>query len=123
GHRRLQFSGVINILDILNDIGELPLPPYIERNSAEFTSEDAERYQTVYAQPAGSVAAPTAGLHFTPELLKQIRALGVEVHFVTLHVGLGTFAPVKADTMDAHKMHEERFHASEATARAVNDAK
>jgi len=123
GHRRLQFSGVKNILDVLNDIGEMPLPPYIERNSAEFTSEDAERYQTVYAQPAGSVAAPTAGLHFTPELLRQIRALGVEVHFVTLHVGLGTFAPVKAETLDAHTMHEERFQVSDATARAVNDAK
>jgi len=123
GHRRLKFFGVKNILGILNDIGELPLPPYIERKDTAFTSEDAERYQTVYAQPSGSVAAPTAGLHFTPELLKQIRALGVEVHFVTLHVGLGTFAPVKADTLDAHTMHEERFVVSEATARAVNDAK
>ncbi|HEX4343489.1 MAG TPA: tRNA preQ1(34) S-adenosylmethionine ribosyltransferase-isomerase QueA [Verrucomicrobiae bacterium] len=123
GHRRLQFSGVPNILDVLDQIGELPLPPYIERKTTEFSAEDATRYQTVFAQTAGSVAAPTAGLHFTPELLAQIRALGVEVHFVTLHVGLGTFVSVKTETLAAHNMHEERFEVSASTAHAVNEAK
>jgi S-adenosylmethionine:tRNA ribosyltransferase-isomerase len=85
--------------------------------------EDRTRYQTIFAQPPGSVAAPTAGLHFTPELMDAIRARGVEIQFVTLHVGLGTFAPVKSQTLDAHVMHEERYEISEATACAVNAAK
>jgi S-adenosylmethionine:tRNA ribosyltransferase-isomerase len=142
GHRRLRFDGTPNILDTLDDLGEIPLPPYITRKgkpdsdsartgatSQRADSEigapdfDRERYQTIFAQPPGSVAAPTAGLHFTPELLAQIRAHGVDVHFVTLHVGLGTFAPVKADTLAEHTMHEERYELSEATARVVNEAK
>lgn len=123
GHRRLKFSGVENIFGVLNEIGEMPLPPYIQRADKRFSEEDHERYQTVFAKTAGSIAAPTAGLHFTPELLRQICERGVEVHFVTLHVGLGTFVPVKAQTLEAHKMHEERFEVSEATARAVNLAK
>ena len=85
--------------------------------------EDKERYQTVFAKPAGSVAAPTAGLHFTPELLEQIRARGVKICFVTLHVGLGTFASVKTESLAEHKMHEERFEIGEETVRAVNEAK
>ena len=131
GHRRLQFTGCENILTQLDVLGEIPLPPYIRRGaaiSAELeadskTREDRERYQTVFAQPPGSVAAPTAGLHFTPELLEKIRTLGVEICFVTLHVGLGTFAPVKAKSLTEHVMHEERFEISEATARTVNNAK
>lgn len=123
GHRRLQFSGSNNILDELDSLGELPLPPYIERAQKKLPASDKERYQTVFAQPAGSVAAPTAGLHFTENLLAKIRAHGVEIHFVTLHVGLGTFAPVKAGTLAEHLMHEERFEVSEATAKAVNTAK
>jgi len=127
GHRRLRFTGTKNILEDLDRIGEVPLPPYIERapgtpNSGS-ASQDRERYQTVYAQPPGSVAAPTAGLHFTESLLEKIRALGVHICFVTLHVGLGTFAPVKAETLSAHKMHEERYELSEDTARAINNAK
>ena len=123
GHRRLLLAGVRNILDVLDQLGEIPLPPYITRNHPSEAANDNQRYQTVFAQPAGSVAAPTAGLHFTEKLLDEIRARGVEVQFVTLHVGLGTFAPVKTETLDAHVMHEERYELSEATAQAVNDAK
>jgi S-adenosylmethionine:tRNA ribosyltransferase-isomerase len=123
GHRRLQFSGTPNILNDLDSLGELPLPPYIARDKNTLPASDHERYQTVFAQPAGSVAAPTAGLHFTEKLLADIRARGVEILFVTLHVGLGTFAPVKAETLAEHVMHEERFEVTEATATAVNTAK
>jgi S-adenosylmethionine:tRNA ribosyltransferase-isomerase len=121
GHRRLKFSGIPDISRELDLIGEIPLPPYIERNRQ--LPEDQERYQTVFAEPAGSVAAPTAGLHFTKELLDEIRTRGVKICFVTLHVGLGTFQPVKADTLAEHKMHEERFEIGEETIRAVNAAK
>jgi S-adenosylmethionine:tRNA ribosyltransferase-isomerase len=123
GHRRLHFDGVHNILDALNEFGEVPLPPYINRQSVNELAQDKDRYQTVFAASGGSVAAPTAGLHFTEKLLENIRAHGIETHFVTLHVGLGTFAPVKAETLAAHTMHEERFEVGEATARAVNQAK
>jgi S-adenosylmethionine:tRNA ribosyltransferase-isomerase len=111
GHRRLHFSGAANIVGELGRLGELPLPPYIER------------YQTVFAAAAGSVAAPTAGLHFTPELLAKIRALGVTICFLTLHVGAGTFLPVKAQNIAGHKMHSEWFTVGEATVAAVNAAK
>jgi S-adenosylmethionine:tRNA ribosyltransferase-isomerase len=123
GHRRLQFSGTKNILNDLDALGEIPLPPYISRDDSTHEKEDRERYQTVYAQPTGSVAAPTAGLHFTEKLLDEIRARGIHVCFVTLHVGLGTFAPVKAENLDEHKMHEERFELSDETARIINAAK
>ena len=122
GHRRLKFSGTPNIADQLDTLGEMPLPPYIKRDGGQQPA-DQSRYQTVFAQLPGSVAAPTAGLHFTEKLLEEIRARGVQIHFVTLHVGLGTFQPVKADTLAAHVMHEERFEVSEATALAVNAAK
>jgi len=121
GHRRLQFSGVANLFDELATLGELPLPPYIERQAE--TAEDQERYQTVFAKPAGSVAAPTAGLHFTPEILEKIHALGIKICFVTLHVGAGTFLPVKVENISEHTMHAERFEVSEATASAVIEAK
>jgi S-adenosylmethionine:tRNA ribosyltransferase-isomerase len=121
GHRQLQFSGTKNIFNELDRLGEIPLPPYIERRGG--LAEDRERYQTVYARPAGSVAAPTAGLHFTPELLEKIRARGVTVCFVTLHVGAGTFLPVKAENVAEHTMHAERFEIGEATVLAVNAAK
>ena len=121
GHRRLHFSGSPDIRNELDRLGEVPLPPYILR--AGGSAEDRERYQTVYARDAGSVAAPTAGLHFTPEMLAQIRTRGVTVCFVTLHIGPGTFQPVKAETLAAHKMHEERFDLCEETARIVNEAK
>jgi S-adenosylmethionine:tRNA ribosyltransferase-isomerase len=121
GHRRLQFSGTPDISRELDSLGEIPLPPYIRRHGE--LPEDKERYQTVFAKPAGSVAAPTAGLHFTPELLEQICARGVKICFVTLHVGLGTFASVKTESLAEHKMHEERFEVGEETVRAVNKAK
>jgi S-adenosylmethionine:tRNA ribosyltransferase-isomerase len=121
GHRRLKFSGTPDISLELESLGEIPLPPYIERKHQ--LPDYKERYQTVFAQPAGSVAAPTAGLHFTPELLAEIRSRGVKICFVTLHVGLGTFAPVKAETLAEHKMHAERFEVGEETVHAVNEAK
>jgi len=123
GHRRLVFNGTQNISNALATFGETPLPPYITRATGKEHSADIERYQTVFAETDGSVAAPTAGLHFTKTLLEKIRARGVSVHFITLHVGIGTFAPVKTETLAAHTMHEERFDVSKATARVVNQAK
>jgi len=121
GNRRLKFSGTPDIRGQLDWLGEAPLPPYIHRDRER--PEDRERYQTVFAANDGSVAAPTAGLHFTAELLEQIRGRGVQICFVTLHVGPGTFLPVKAETLAAHKMHEERFEVGEETARIVNEAR
>ena len=121
GHRRLIFSGTQNIFQELDALGETPLPPYIERDGE--MAKDKERYQTVYARPGGSVAAPTAGLHFTPEILDKIRSLGVKICFVTLHVGAGTFLPVKTENVADHKMHAERFEIGEETVLAVNAAK
>jgi S-adenosylmethionine:tRNA ribosyltransferase-isomerase len=123
GHRRLRFSGLPDITEALGILGEVPLPPYISRTDGSQMEVDRLRYQTVYAQPAGSVAAPTAGLHFTESLLEDIRARGVQVCYLTLHVGLGTFAPVKAESIASHTMHEERYEVSEETARIVNSAK
>jgi S-adenosylmethionine:tRNA ribosyltransferase-isomerase len=123
GHRRLRFSGGANIRDRLDALGEPPLPPYITRSNDAELAADKSRYQTVFAQPPGSVAAPTAGLHFTARLLEEIRARGVRVCFVTLHVGLGTFAPVKARILADHVMHEERYELDEATTREINEAK
>lgn len=123
GHRRLQFSGTRNISDELDAHGEVPLPPYIARENPSDLAADKQRYQTVFAEHSGSVAAPTAGLHFTPALLDAIRARGVNVQFVTLHVGLGTFAPVKSETLSGHTMHEERYNFSAETAHAINTAK
>lgn len=122
GHRRISFSG-LPIGDVLDQIGETPLPPYIHREAEQFEEEDRARYQTVYARDPGSVAAPTAGLHFTRELLHELRGRGVQLCHVTLHVGPGTFAPVKADRIEDHTMHHERFHVSAEAAHAINDAK
>lgn len=119
GHCRVRFSGTPNILAELEAHGEIPLPPYIGRAAG---AGDDTRYQTVFARSAGSVAAPTAGLHFTSAVLAELRARGVHIHFVTLHVGLGTFAPVKADHLDDHVMHEERFELPSDTADAINAA-
>jgi len=123
GHRRLRFHGIQNIADALDDLGEVPLPPYIHRKDSSRMEQDRQRYQTVFARPAGSVAAPTAGLHFTKSLLDEIRSRAVQVCFLTLHVGLGTFAPVKVETIPAHTMHEERYELSAETARIVNEAR
>lgn len=100
--------------------GHIPLPPYIKR---EDTEEDSERYQNIYAKETGSAACPTAGLHFTEEMLSHLSEKGIERDFVTLHVGLGTFLPVREEKIEDHKMHEETFTVSEATAEKINQAK
>jgi S-adenosylmethionine:tRNA ribosyltransferase-isomerase len=108
-------------LERLDHIGEMPLPPYIERPDGG-SGADRSDYQTVYAARPGAVAAPTAGLHFSTELLDGVRAAGVEMAFLTLHVGLGTFRPVSVDDIADHEMHEECYHLSEDTVAAVNRA-
>lgn len=113
---RFRYQGIF--LEILEELGRMPLPPYIK---AEL--EDQERYQTVYSKVAGSAAAPTAGLHFTPELLERVREMGVKVCFVTLHVGLGTFRPVKAEDITDHEMHSEFCMISQETADIINETK
>jgi len=123
GHRRVNFSGEGDISEVLDEFGEVPLPPYIKRQAGNSAVEDHERYQTVYAQERGSVAAPTAGLHFTDELLEKVRARGLEICHVTLHVGLGTFAPVKTERVEEHVMHHERFHVTSDVAEKINAAK
>lgn len=106
--------------DYLRRHGEMPLPPYVKR---EAEAADSERYQTVYAEKAGSAAAPTAGLHFTEDMLEELRQGGYELRFLTLHVGLGTFSPVRAEEVESHEMHAEHYHIPRETAEAVNRAK
>lgn len=113
---RFYFEGVFE--QILDELGEMPLPPYITHRL-----EDKERYQTVYAKHDGSAAAPTAGLHFTPELLQEIEAMGVKIAHVTLHVGLGTFRPVKAEDILDHEMHSEYYVVEEEQAAQINAAR
>jgi len=119
GERTLRFRPEDDFFGTVEKLGHIPLPPYIHRQDQ---SADRERYQTVYARERGSVAAPTAGLHFTPEILDAIRARGVEVVSVTLHVGLGTFAPVRVDRVEDVRLHTERYTISAGTAAALNDA-
>ena len=123
GHRRVRFLGIPNILEAIELLGEVPLPPYIARHGSATLEADRERYQTVYAGPPGSVAAPTAGLHFTEQMLRKVRARGTQVCFVTLHVGLGTFAPIKAEELSQHTMHEERYVVEKDTAHLINQAR
>ena len=126
GERTLEFP-FEDVLPLLDQHGEIPLPPYIVQRRRETddddTSEDLERYQTVYARQQGSVAAPTAGLHFTPALLDQIRAAGAETVFVTLHVGAGTFKPVETDNPAEHPMHLEHNEGPGATATAITETR
>ena len=112
----LQLVNVDNVWAWLESCGEIPLPPYIRRTADDV---DESRYQTVYARKAGAVAAPTAGLHFTQEILDTLRAKGVDIHSVTLHVGLGTFLPMRADNVADHVMHTERYEVPEATREAL----
>lgn len=119
GDRLLEFAPVDDFFGVLERIGHVPLPPYIHRDDV---NADRERYQTVYSQEKGSVAAPTAGLHFTPQMLETITERGVEVARVTLHVGLGTFAPLRVERVDEVKLHRERYTLSSTTADAVNGA-
>lgn len=123
GGCRLRFSGPVDFRAAIESWGETPLPPYMDRGGKPPSSEDRERYQTVYARHEGSVAAPTAGLHFTAEFLQALQRRGIEHQFVTLHVGHGTFAPVKVADPADHAMHEERFWISEETSIAVNRAR
>ncbi len=120
---KLLYEG--NILEVLHRNGNIPLPPYIERKlqTDDIKKLDFERYQTVYAKDEGSVAAPTAGLHFTQEILQKLKDKGVEIAYVTLNVGLGTFRPVKCDNILEHKMHSETFEITKEAADAINDAK
>ena len=118
GNRIVRFSYEGIFLEVLERLGKMPLPPYIK---AELS--DGERYQTVYSRELGSAAAPTAGLHFTKELLEKIEAMGVKICYVTLHVGLGTFRPVKEEEIEAHEMHSEFCVVPEETARAVSETK
>lgn len=115
GNRLVEFRYEGNFYNLLERIGEMPLPHYITKHL-----DDNERYQTVYSREPGSAAAPTAGLHFTPELLSAIRSKGVEIGFVTLHVGLGTFRPVKVDDIENHKMHSEHYELPSETAELIN---
>lgn len=118
GNRRIRFSFDGIFEQILDELGQMPLPPYITHKL-----EDKNRYQTVYAKYEGSAAAPTAGLHFTGELFEALEAKGVEVANVTLHVGLGTFRPVKADMVEKHRMHEEYYRIEPEEAKKINEAK
>ena len=118
GNRLARFHYQGDFYTVLEQVGKMPLPHYITE-----TLNDNERYQTVYARETGSAAAPTAGLHFTPELLDRLREKGVGTAFVTLHVGLGTFRPVKAEEIADHKMHSEHYHLPKETADAINEAK
>jgi S-adenosylmethionine:tRNA ribosyltransferase-isomerase len=120
GTRIAEFRYEGLFMERLEEFGTMPLPPYIERPT---TVEDHERYQTVYCEPEGSVAAPTAGLHFTQDLLQRIKARGIQVTYVTLHVGIGTFRPVKAKNVEDHEMHFEEFEIPEETARLINETK
>ena len=120
GTRIVEFSCGGDFMEVLDELGRMPLPPYIERESK---AEDKDNYQTVYAREEGSVAAPTAGFHFTPELLDKIREKGIKTEFVTLHVGIGTFRPVKVETVEDHHMHFEHYSVSEETANVINDTK
>ena len=120
GTRIVEFEYEGIFMERLEEVGSMPLPPYIERSSEE---DDKDRYQTVYCKDEGSVAAPTAGLHFTEELLAKAQEKGVELAYVTLHVGIGTFRPVKVERVEDHSMHFEEYHISEESARAINRAK
>jgi S-adenosylmethionine:tRNA ribosyltransferase-isomerase len=119
GERVLRFAPVADFLAVLNRIGHMPLPPYIHRDDRE---EDRDRYQTVFSHEPGSAAAPTAGLHFTPEILDSIRARGVQIETITLHVGLGTFQPVRAEKVEDIHLHSEHYTLPAATAEAINAA-
>ena len=119
GERRIRFQPIDDFFAALDRIGHVPLPPYIARPDS---SRDRERYQTVYAQQRGSVAAPTAGLHFTPEVLDRIRQRGVETVEITLHVGLGTFQSVRVERVEDHKLHSEPYSISTDAASAINQA-
>jgi len=118
GNRILQFSAKGDFFAVLDEVGQMPLPPYIKEKL-----NDKERYQTVYSKELGSAAAPTAGLHFTNEILEELKQMGVNIAYVTLHVGLGTFRPVKVEDVTKHKMHSEQYFVSCEAADIINNTK
>lgn len=118
GTREIEFEYEGDFFSIIDEIGEMPIPPYISKKL-----EDKERYQTVYCKDYGSVAAPTAGLHFTPKLLEEIKQRGIDIIKITLHVGMGTFLPVKTEDIKEHKMHSEFFHISDDASERINSIK
>jgi S-adenosylmethionine:tRNA ribosyltransferase-isomerase len=119
GERRIRFSYVPDFFGLIEKLGHVPLPPYIARSDRQ---ADRNRYQTVYARERGSVAAPTAGLHFTTEILKALQQRGIESAEITLHIGLGTFQPVRVERVEQHRLHAEHFTISDETAASVNSA-
>ena len=114
----IEFACEGDFFAVLDEVGQMPLPPYIKEKL-----KDKERYQTVYSKDAGSAAAPTAGLHFTKEMLESIKAMGVNIAYVTLHVGLGTFRPVKVEDVTQHKMHTEHYYIPEEAAKTINETR
>lgn len=120
GERRIRFAPVPDFFDRIDRVGHIPLPPYIARSDS---AADRERYQTVYARDRGSVAAPTAGLHFTRQILERLAARGVETAEITLHVGLGTFQPVRVQRVEDHRLHSERYSISAETAAKIGEAR
>lgn len=120
GERHIRFAPMEDFFGLIEKIGHIPLPPYIDRDDA---SSDRERYQTVYAYERGSVAAPTAGLHFTPDILSRIRERGIETAEITLHVGLGTFQPIRVDTVEEHRLHSEPYSISVSAASKIQRAR
>ncbi len=122
--RVVKFEDSENIYELLEEVGEVPLPPYIKRDYDKYNKDrDFEFYQTVFAKKEGAVASPTAGLHFTQELLKKIKEKGVKIAYITLHVGIGTFKPVKEKEIEKHKMHREKFEISKETAELFKETK
>jgi S-adenosylmethionine:tRNA ribosyltransferase-isomerase len=123
GRRVVRFEPDKPLLEILDELGQTPLPPYIKRETAESLRPDRERYQTVYARQSGAIAAPTAGLHFTPEIFAALQERGVNVAEITLHVGYGTFEPVRAQQVSEHRVTAERYEITAETAQTINQAR
>jgi S-adenosylmethionine:tRNA ribosyltransferase-isomerase len=123
GRRILRFHADAPLAELLEEIGETPLPPYIKRDAGALSDEDRERYQTVYAEARGAIAAPTAGLHFTPRIMEEVRARGASITEITLHVGYGTFEPVRVDDLSEHRVAAERFMIRDEVAQLINETR
>jgi S-adenosylmethionine:tRNA ribosyltransferase-isomerase len=123
GRRIVRFEADAPLASLLEEVGQTPLPPYIKREADELSVQDRERYQTVYAQQSGAIAAPTAGLHFTPQLMEELRARGALIAEVTLHVGYGTFEPVRVEDLSRHRVAAERFEITGEAAEVINQAR
>ncbi|HEX8174572.1 MAG TPA: tRNA preQ1(34) S-adenosylmethionine ribosyltransferase-isomerase QueA [Pyrinomonadaceae bacterium] len=123
GRRVLRFHTDAPLADLLEEIGETPLPPYIKRDAGTLSDEDRERYQTVYAEARGAIAAPTAGLHFTPQIMEEVLARGASITEITLHVGYGTFEPVRVEDLSEHRVAAERFLIRDEVAQLINETR